>query len=132
MDVPWLHCTLERGYHSRKAAIKMTAISDDGEHEIGQEERFKASTEETLKTSVFGEGEIGYEMNEQVHSGSLRTGQGHFCCHFLRGRAFTVTSGDRQPRTSLSATRGKTGAEPQLKTGRKGLLEEETGSGAVI
>lgn len=67
MDVPWLHCTLERGYHSRKAAIKMTAISDDGEHEIGQEERFKASTEETLKTSVFGEGEIGYEMNEQVN-----------------------------------------------------------------
>ena len=67
-----------------------------------------------------------------THSGSLRSGQGHFCCHFLRGRAFTVTSGDRHPRSSLSATRRKTGAEPQLKTGRKGLLEEETGRGAVL
>ena len=67
-----------------------------------------------------------------THSGSLRTGQGHFCCHFLRGRAFTITSGDRHPRSSLSATREKTRAEPQLKTGRKGLLEEETGSGAVL
>lgn len=67
-----------------------------------------------------------------MHSGSLRTGQGHFCCHFLRGRAFTVTSGDGQPRASLSVTRGKTGAEPQLKTGREGLLEEETGRRAVL
>ena len=67
-----------------------------------------------------------------MHSGSLRTGQGHFCCHFLRGRAFTVTSGDRQPRASLPSTRGKTGAEPQLKTGREGLLEEETGRGPLF
>ena len=67
MDVPWSHCTLERGYPSRKAAIKTTAVSDGGEREIGQEERFKVSTGETLKTSVFGEGERGYEMNEQVN-----------------------------------------------------------------
>lgn len=46
--------------HSGEASIqeRQTAISDDGEHEVGQEERFKVSTEETLKVQGLGKGKL--------------------------------------------------------------------------
>lgn len=41
----------------RKSNIKLTAISDDGEHEVGQEERFKVSTRGNVKKfRVWGKG----------------------------------------------------------------------------
>lgn len=48
MDTPCLCCALGRGYHLRKAAIKIMDDDDDGvkrEHEIGQEDRLEVQRE---------------------------------------------------------------------------------------